>query len=84
MVVPGMVLAGGPTIPNDPSKPMPPPHRHYVRLTDGTRVEVGPDYCDNQSDPAIKLAFYNFHWNVHKGAAGLSNGTGADITAGPC
>lgn len=78
-VLPGTVLAGGPTIPSNPSMPMPPLHRHYIVLANGSTREVGPDWCDNQNDPAIKLAFYHFHWNVHQGALGLQNGTGTEI-----
>lgn len=80
-LVPASVFAGGPTIPSDP--PMPPLHRHYLVLPDGSTRAVGPDWCDNQDDPAIKLAFYHFHWNVHQGALGLQNGTGAEIKGHP-
>ena len=81
LVLPVGVLAGGPTIPSDP--PMPPLHRHYLVLSDGSRRAVGPDWCDNQDDPAIKLAFYHFHWNVHQGALGLQNGIGTEIKGHP-
>jgi hypothetical protein len=82
LVIPGIVRAGGPTLPTNP--PPPPPHRHFLVQPDGTLVPVGPDWCDNLDDPAIALAFYNFHYNVHKGAPGLENGLGAEITARPC
>jgi hypothetical protein len=81
LLLPANILAGGPTIPSDP--PMPPLHRHYIVLSDGTTRAVGPDWCDNQDDPAIELAFYHFHWNVHQGALGLQNGTGTEIKGHP-
>jgi hypothetical protein len=82
MIVPAITLAG-PTVPSDP--PMPPLHRHYLVLPDGSTHEVGPDWCDNQSDPAMMLAFYNFHYNIHAsgGAPGLHNGKPADIYGHP-
>ena len=81
LVIPTSILAGGPTIPSDP--PMPPLHRHYIVLSDGATEAVGPDWCDNQNDPAIMLAFYHFHYNVHMGAPGLHNGLGAEIKGHP-
>lgn len=83
LALPGVILAGGPTVPSDP--PMPPLHRHYIVLPDGSTQAVGPDWCDNQDNPAIKLAFYNFHYNVHAagGAPGLHNGQGAEIFGHP-
>jgi hypothetical protein len=81
LLVPSSILAGGPTVPTDP--PMPPLHRHYIVLANGSTLPVGPDWCDNQDDPAIKLAFYHFHWNVHQGALGLRNGTGTEIKGSP-
>lgn len=81
LLLPANILAGGPTIPSDP--PMPPLHRHYIVLADGSTRAVGPDWCDNQDDPAIKLAFYHFHWNVHQGALGLQNGIGTEIKGHP-
>ncbi|HEY2541697.1 MAG TPA: hypothetical protein VGH92_01470 [Gaiellaceae bacterium] len=83
LVLPGFILAGGPTIPTDP--PMPGLHRHFLVLPDGSTQEVGPDWCDNQDNPAIKLAFYNFHYNIHApgGAPGLHNGQGAEIRGNP-
>ena len=76
LIVPGMVVAG-PTLPSDP----PPPglHRHYIVLPDSTTREVGPDWCDNQDSPAITLAFYHFHYNVHFGAPGLHNSLGTEV-----
>jgi hypothetical protein len=81
LLLPGSILAGGPTIPASPL--MPPLHRHYIVLADGSTRAVGPDWCDNQDDPAMKLAFYNFHWNVHQGAPGLQNGIGTEIKGHP-
>jgi hypothetical protein len=52
-------------------------------LPDGSTRAVGPDLCDNQDNPAMKLAFYNFHWNVHQGAPGLHNGQGTEIYGHP-
>ena len=72
LLVPGMILAGGPTIPSDP--PMPPLHRHYIVLTDHSTRPVGPAWCDNQDNLAIQLAFYNFHYNVHLGAGPQAKG----------
>jgi hypothetical protein len=66
-----------------------PPHRHFIN-----GVEVGPRYCDNLDNPAIKAAFTQFHANAHTMAGvtgeigpvapGLHNGTGAELTSGPC
>jgi hypothetical protein len=66
-----------------------PPHRHYVRLADGTRVEVGPRVCDN---PALQHAFNQFHVNTHQFesgtlgpvAPGLHNGIQTELTARGC
>jgi len=80
-LLPSSGRAGGITIPSSP--PMPPLHRHYVVLADGSTQEVGPDWCDNQGDLAIQLAFYNFHYNVHMGAPGLHNGIGTEIKGHP-
>jgi hypothetical protein len=82
LVLPGMVRAGGPTVPSNP--PPPPPHRHFIVQPDGSLVPVGPDWCDNPTDPATALAFYHFHYNVHRGADGLVNGLGAEITSRSC
>lgn len=62
----------------------PPLHRHYIVQPDGTRVEVGPNLCEN---PDLQAAFNQFHYNVHVGslqgppggAPGLGNGNGAEI-----
>lgn len=81
LLFPNSTLAGGPTIPSSP--PMPPLHRHYIVLADGSTEAVGPDWCDNQGSAAIQLAFYNFHYNVHMGAPGLHNGIGTEIRGHP-
>jgi hypothetical protein len=64
------------------------PHRHFIN-----GVEVGPRYCDNLLDPAIRRAFTQFHANAHTyngvtgeigpdaPAPGLHNGVGGEITA---
>jgi hypothetical protein len=52
----------------DPAPPPVPPHRHFVRTAAGDLVQVGPDIC---ADPSLADAFYQFHWNVHRGAANL-------------
>ena len=79
LLVPGMILAGGPTIPSDPA--MPPLHRHYLVLPDHSTQLVGPAWCDNQDNLAIKLAFYNFHYNVHVGASPRAKGL--DVRGNP-
>ena len=66
-----------------------PPHRHYIN-----GVEVGPRYCDNLDNPAIKAAFTEFHANAHTSngvtgeigpqAPGLHNGQGGEITSSAC
>ena len=81
LLIPNSILADGPTVPTDP--PMPGLHRHYIVLADGSTEAVGPDWCDNQTDPAIMLAFYHFHYNVHMGAPGLHNELGAEIRGHP-
>ena len=83
VAIPGVIAAQGPTVPTDP--PMPSLHRHYIALVNGSTREVGPDWCDDQDNPAIKLAFYNFHYNIHAagGAPGLHNGQGTEIYGHP-
>jgi hypothetical protein len=75
VILPSIVLAGGPTVPSDP--PLPPLHRHYIVSPDGSTHEVGPDRCGKQDSVAIQLAFYNFHYNVHL------NPQNADIRGNP-
>ena len=78
-------LLGAATVPAlaDPDLPNIPAHRHFIQLTDGTLVEVGPRLCDN---PNLQEAFNQFHFNVHRpeGAPGLHNHSGPEITARPC
>lgn len=74
LVLPSIILAG-PTVPSNP--PMPPLHRHYIVLPDGSTNAVGPDWCDNQDNVAIQLAFYHFHYNVHL------NPENADVRGNP-
>jgi hypothetical protein len=67
----------------DPSPPVG-AHRHFIETPTGALVAVGPDLCDNPGDKGIAQAFANFHWNVHKGAAGLQNLQGAEIVSRSC
>src|SRR5687767_1643734 len=60
----------------DPNLPDIVPHHHYVQLSDGTLVEVGPRVCEN---PALQPAFNQFHYNIHhalplEGTNGPQNG----------
>jgi hypothetical protein len=67
------------------------PHRHFIN-----GVQVGPRYCDNLDNPAIRAAFTQFHANAHSysgvtgeigpvaPAPGLHNGVGGEITSGSC
>jgi hypothetical protein len=65
------------------------PHRHYIKTSQGTFVEVGPRVCDN---PTLQGAFNQFHNNIHRLTAdsigpvapGLHNFVGAEIMAGGC
>jgi hypothetical protein len=57
-----------------------PLHRHFIEQPDGTLVEVGPQVCEN---PDLQAAFNQFHHNVHRGALGLHDHHGAEITAMP-
>lgn len=71
----------------DPNLNDVPPHRHWITLTGGEQVEVGPRVCDN---PNLQQAFNQFHNNLHvssgfgPAAPGLHNGNGADITFSGC
>jgi len=69
-------------------------HRHFVVLPDGTKVEVGPRWCDDLSNLALKAAFTQFHANAHtqggvtgeigsSPAPGLHNGVGAELNSQP-
>jgi hypothetical protein len=76
------------TIRADPDLTNVPPHRHYVRTSQGI-VEVGPRVCDN---PNLQRAFDQFHNNLHVAtsssigpvAPGLHNFTGAELRASRC
>ena len=65
------------------------PHRHFVELADGTRIEVGPRVCDN---PAVQQAFNQFHNNLHRLepgaigplAPGLHGPSPVEVKAGGC
>jgi hypothetical protein len=62
-------------------------HRHFITLTSGERIEIGPNVCDN---PDLQEAFNQFHNNLHvsagfrRAAPGLHDGIGEDIAPGPC
>jgi hypothetical protein len=49
----------------DPNLPSVGPHRHYIASPNGTFQEVGPDLCDNPTNPGITKAFSQFHNNIH-------------------
>ena len=73
----------------DPSLGNVAPHRHYIKTSQGTLVQVGPRVCD---DPNLQSAFNQFHNNLHfitptgigPVAPGLHNLNGAEIMAGGC
>ncbi|HET6681259.1 MAG TPA: hypothetical protein VFG84_08650 [Gemmatimonadaceae bacterium] len=73
----------------DPELTNVPPHRHYVRTSSGSLVEVGPQVCGH---PELQRAFNQFHNNLHvatgssigPAAPGLHNFTGADLQFGGC
>ena len=87
----------GPALADPPGiLPDAPPHRHFIRTTDGTLIPVGPQICDN---PELQQAFNEFHYNIHHsvlpgpgggpvgtlgpqdGAPGLHDLRGANLTA---
>jgi hypothetical protein len=86
VLVVGIVTGAGAAL-ADPNLSNVSPHRHYIRTPTGALIQVGPRVCDN---PALQAAFNQFHNNLHissghgPAAPGLHNGTGAEITAGPC
>lgn len=53
LVAPGFILAGGPTVPSSP--PMPPLHRHYIVLPDGTTQGSGPTGATTRTIPPSSL-----------------------------
>lgn len=82
----GLVGLSAVTATADPNLNNVPAHRHWIQLSSGERVEVGPRVCDN---PNLQKAFNQFHNNLHvsagfgRAAPGLHNFTGADITFTP-
>jgi hypothetical protein len=76
----------------DPNLPTIAPHRHFVQLEDGTRIEVGPRLCDNPNNRGVQQAFAQFHVNLHRLepgaigplAPGLHNGTQTELVARGC
>ena len=83
----GLVGFSAATATADPNLNNVPPHRHWIALTSGEQVEVGPLVCDN---PNLQQAFNQFHNNLHvsagfgRAAPGLHNFTGADVTFSGC
>jgi hypothetical protein len=85
----GLVGFSAATATADPNLNDVPPHRHWIALTSGERVEVGPNVCDN---PNLQRAFNQFHNNLHAvtpsgigpAAPGLHNFTGGEITFTGC
>ena len=92
-----VLMFAGPTRADPPATLLDaPPHRHFIRTSEGTLVPVGPQICDN---PALQQAFNEFHYNIHHsvlpgnpplpvltlgpqdGAPGLHNLRGANLTA---
>jgi hypothetical protein len=71
----------------DPNLNNVPAHRHFITLTGGERIEVGPRVCDY---PDLQQAFNQFHNNLHvsagfgRAAPGLHNDNGTGIAPGPC
>ena len=82
-----LIVFGAATAGADPNLNNVPPHRHYITMSGGQQVEVGPRVCDN---PSLQPAFNQFHNNLHVSAGfgpaapGLHNGTGGEIIPGPC
>jgi hypothetical protein len=83
----GLIGLSAMTATADPNLRNVTPHRHWIKLTSGELVQVGPRVCDN---PDLQAAFNQFHNNLHvsagfgRAAPGLHNFTGADITATGC
>jgi hypothetical protein len=82
-----LVVLGAATAGADPNLNNVPPHRHYITMSGGQQVEVGPRVCD---DPSLQEAFNQFHNNLHvsagfgRAAPGLHNSVGGEITATGC
>jgi hypothetical protein len=85
----GLVGFSAATATADPSLGNVTPHRHWIQLSSGKLVEVGPRVCAN---PDLQQAFNQFHNNLHavtptgigRAAPGLHNLTGAEITFSAC
>jgi hypothetical protein len=63
-------------------------HRHFVVLPTGAKVEVGPRWCNDLTNLALKAAFTQFHANAHTqagvtGEIGSSPAPGLHNLAGP-
>ncbi len=82
----------------DPNLPNAGRHKHYIVTPNGDQVAVGPDFCDDPNlQGAFNQFHFNVHRSAvghnpvyvdtlgpQDGAPGLSNGRGAEMTAGPC
>jgi hypothetical protein len=85
----GLIGFSAATATADPNLSNVPPHRHWITLTSGEQVEVGPNVCDN---PNLQRAHNQFHNNLHAvtptgigpAAPGLHNGSGGEITFTGC
>jgi hypothetical protein len=83
----GLVGFSAATATADPNLGNVAPHRHWIQLESGERVEVGPRVCD---DADLQPAFNQFHNNLHvsagfgRAAPGMHNLIGAEITASGC
>ena len=80
----GLIAFSAVTATADPGLGNVPLHRHWIELSSGEMVQVGPRACDN---PSLQQAFNQFHNNAHFASAGhgpaapgLHNLKGADIT----
>ena len=87
LVLVGLVAFSAATAAADPNLANVPAHRHFITLSSGERIEVGPRVCDN---PDLQKAFNQFHNNLHvsagfgRAAPGLHDGQGGEIAPGPC
>jgi hypothetical protein len=87
LVLVGLVAFSAATAAADPNLANVPAHRHFITLSSGERIEVGPRVCDN---PDLQKAFNQFHNNLHVSAGwgpaapGLHDGDGVGIAPGPC
>jgi hypothetical protein len=82
----GLVGFSAATASADPNLNNVSPHRHWITLTNGETVQVGPSVCDN---PNLQQAFNQFHNNLHfsaghgRAAPGMHDGSGPEITFTP-